>query len=216
MKFTPIEEVVASCYSILSGAKREHRPLIRFWIWLAEKQIGCAKPNQETCEEDVADLAVRKPSNHLKTIDLSLVDNSGRDVVYNYRGYKKRIHDKSPSNNPQSIDVYEDEFSIFLSSNAESIDRVKIRYWAYPIDENCDPLIPEEHIYAIMQFVRMMFYIKEDRAESKIGEAKTEWKIQAAKARASNKMPDIPEAREIMKGWMSMLPKQSVLDYETY
>jgi hypothetical protein len=216
MKFLTINEAVASCSSVIKNPSREDRLIIKFWIWLAEKQIGCHNANIAVDELDVYDLSVLKPDNHLNTIDLSLVTNDGSDIKYVYRGANKRIHETSTSNNPSLVDVYEDRFNIFLGSNATSVDKIILKYWSYPVDEDGNPLIPEEHMYAIMRFVSYMYAEKESLPESKISRLSVEWKLQASKARAKNKMPDIPEARSIMKSWISLLPDMSKLESNIY
>lgn len=217
MKFITIEETVAACSTIIKNPSREDRLLFRMWIWIAEKQIGCIKSNIKTDSLSVLNLVARKPDDFLSTIDFALIDNKGNDVRYRYKGQNgKRVHPITGVNNPRMIDVYEDDNLFYLDSNGSNIELVNVRYRAYPIDSNGLIKIPEDHLYAIMIFVNYMYSMRESISLSRVHELKLEWKVQAAKARGKNKMPNTAEGREIMNSWNSLIPKGVSTKYSTY
>ena len=215
-KFIDIDQAVASASTLMKNPSKEDRDVMKFWIWLAEKQIGTAPFNKDTADIEFVDCVAKKPANHLKTIDIALYDNHGNDLIYTYRGYNKRIHDISSFNNPELVGVYEDEFCLHVDNNNSSVDRCSIIYWAYPVDEDGNPLIPEEHIYAIMRFVKYMMSVREGNNMSEQSLLEREWKLQASKVRGQNSMPNIPEARDILQRWMTLIPRGIDTRYNLY
>lgn len=211
MKYLSIDEVTAACSSIIKGITKEERYLVQFWAWDAERQIGCNKVEMQTCELLVDELQVTKPSDHLYTLDLALIDTQGNDVNYNYRGYKKRIHPITRLNNPKFIDVYESEDCIHLDSTGDKIKQINLRYWAYPVDAEGNPKIPDMHLPAIMAYVRFMYNMREDKSYS---QDEFRWKVQATKARGKNVMPDVALGREIVDNWMTLIPKGTHTKFE--
>ena len=213
MKYISIDEAVAAASSIIKNNSKEDRLIYKFWIWQAEKVIGCSFLSEDTCELIVQDLSATKPLDHVYTIDLALIDSKGGDVKYNYNGYRKRIHPITTLNNPSFIDVYESEDCIHLDSNGTSIEKVILRYYSYPVDENGDPKIPDFHLNAIMAYVRFMHNMRNDLPYDR---DELRWKIQASKARGKNKMPNMAEGREIIDNWLTLLPLGTTTKYNSY
>jgi hypothetical protein len=216
MNFITIDEALNSVLTLDRNHTREDRLIYKFWIWRAVRDIGCPKATLKTVVLDLENNSVKKPEDHLHTKDLALIGFDGLDYTYKYKGYNARIHPKTPVNDPISLEVYEDPYCFHLNSEATNIDKINLSYWAYPTDENGDPLIPDHYLYPVMRFCSLMKAERDGDSLGKIQIFMQEWKIQAAKARGKNNMPNIPEARDIMKGWMSMIPKMSNLDYNTY
>lgn len=216
MQFITINEALSSVLTLDRNHTREDKLVYTFWIWRAVREIGIAKASLKHTVLDFTDFSVKKPEDHLHTKDLALIGFDGLDYTYKYKGYNKRIHPTTTVNNPSSLEVYEDPYFLHISSNADCIDKANISYWAYPTDENGDPLIPDHYLYPIMRFCSLMKAERDGEAIGKIQLLMQEWKIQASKARGKNSMPDIPEARDIMKSWMSMIPQMKDLDYNTY
>lgn len=216
MQFITIDEALNSVLTLDKNHSREDKLIYSFWIWRAVREIGCAKSSINQITLDFEDGTVLKPKDHVYTKDIALLDETGTDYAYKYKGYNSRIHPKTPVNNPSSIEVYEDENCIHINSEASFIDKCVLSYWAYPTDDNGDPLIPDHYLYPIMRFCALMKAERDGEAMNKLFYLSQEWKIQAAKARGKNKMPDIPEARDILKNWTSMIPKMRDLDFNTY
>jgi hypothetical protein len=114
------------------------------------------------------------------------------------------------------VDIYEDDLCFHLGSTGTDIDSVGLRYWSHPVDENGVIKIPEEHLYAIMIFVKYMNAERQGSSRLEISSLNREWKIQAAKIRGADKMPNQIEAREIITSWMSLIPKGVSTKYDTY
>lgn len=217
MRFLTVEEVVAAASTMLPNTpSKKDRDVMKFWVWQAEKQIGCSKFNLKRFEIDFINCIAKKPSDHIHTSELAILDAQGNDLQYVHEGYRARAHPVTAFNNPIIPKVYEDEYSFKLDSNATHVDRAVGRYWAYPVDDDNNPLIPEQHLEAIMNYVSYSYAKNKGDALGRIDYYNNQWKIQAAKARGQNKMPDVPEARTILNRWMTLIPDMYNLSYGTY
>ena len=217
-KFLSVEEVVSAASTIVGAyPSREERMIYSMWVWIAEKQIESFKLNTKSDELVVIGLVANKPEDHVRTQEFSLIDSQGSDIRYRYRGYNKsRVHPRTEVNNPNLIDVYEDDTCFHLGSEGSDIECIHLRYSAIPMDSEGNLLIPDNHLYPIMMFIKYMDLLRKGSSSSALEDAKYEWKVQASKARGRDNMPSMPEFREILTRWQTLIPKGLNEKYSTY
>jgi hypothetical protein len=148
-----------------------------------------------------------------KGIDLALYDGSGNEYQYKYQFGKKRIHINTTTGEQSKIDVSEDAYYYHLGTNASNIAYAKLRYYAYPIDDENNPMFPNHHMLALMMFIKWMWELRKNDNQSAIGMAEGNWIKQSTKAKAANKMPDMLKGKEIATTWMSMIDKARHYDF---
>jgi hypothetical protein len=211
--FMNIDEVVAHAESVIEDTDDRARVLFRQWAWLGEKQLGFGAANEETKDIVAEDLSVRKPSNMASAIDIALYDSAGAEYQYKYQFGNHRIHVNNSTSAQAKIDLSEDSYYYHLGTNASGITYAKLRYYAYPIDDENNPMFPNHHILALMMFIRWMWEVRKNNNQSAIGMAKSDWIGESTKAKAANKMPDMLKGKEIATTWMSMIDKARHYDF---
>lgn len=218
MNFLTVDEVVSAASTVTGGVPtREERRIFAMWTYIAEKQIESFKLNTKTDELTVINLVANKPEDHVRTQEIALIDSKGNDIRYKYRGYNNaRIHPRTDVNNPRMIDIYEDNTCFHLGSEGCDIECVHVKYSAMPLDDSGELMIPESHLYPIMMFIKYMNELRKGSSISSVEVAKQEWKVQASKARGKDNMPSIPEFREILLKWQTLIPKGLNEKYSTY
>jgi hypothetical protein len=209
--FLNIDEIVAHAESIIEDADEAARVVFRQWAWLGERQLGFGGFSEEVSSIVVDDLSIRKPSDLASVIDIALYDSSDLEYQFKYRDGKKRIH--TGDSGQRKIDVSEDAYYFHLGSNGSLITYAKLRYYAYPIDEDNNPMFPEHHLLALMLFIRWMWEMRKNKNQSAIAEARAVWIMEAQKTKAANKMPHQLKGAEIAKQWMSMIDKARYNDF---
>lgn len=220
MSFLTVEEVVAASATITGSPTREERMIYSMWVWIAERQIRSYKLSTKTAELPVVDCVARKPLDYISIQDIALIDSKGNDIVFNYKGFNKRIHPITSVNNPSKLEIYEDEHCFHISNvspfSGLDIDCVHIRYSGMPIDEEGNLMIPESHLQAIMRYIKYMDGERNNYPESKMERLQRQWHIQAQKARGADQMPNSLEARSILSKWMTHIPQSNDLKYNSY
>jgi hypothetical protein len=211
--FLNINEVVAAAESFIDDTDDRARVLYRTWAWLGEQQLGFGAVNVETKDIVAEDLSIRKPSNMAKAIDVALYDAGGTEYQYKYQFGKGRIHSNTTTATQNKIDLSEDAYYYHLGTNASGITYATLRYYAYPIDDENNPMFPNHHMLALMMFIRWMWELRKNDNQSAIDRAEANWVKQSTKAKAANKMPDMLQGKEIATTWMSMIDKARHYDF---
>lgn len=208
-QFISVEEIVANAATIIKDARKEDRNLFRQWAYIAERDIGFSTLNEKVFPTPVEDLCFAKPLDFAMANDLSLYDSQGREYRYSYKGTSKNLHRREDSEflHDRTIQVYEDSHFFSLSSNGTNITHAKLLYYAYPIDEDGDLLIPETHMVAIMSYIKWMWERRKSENPGMIQLERMEWEIESSRARSKNKMPSMLRGKEIAKNYMSMIDK---------
>jgi hypothetical protein len=209
-----VDQVAANASTIIKGSRREDRHLYRQWVWNGEKELGYSEMQVSSDCITVENLCARKPDDYRKLKGIALLDCEGREYEAKMRGYFKRNHEDLNEGYVRAVDVTEDDNFFYLGSNGDIITDIKITYYGLPLDEDGSPKIPEHHLLPIMLFVKFMDSLRNSTSQSQISETERMWKYEAAKCRGKNKMPSQPQAKEIMKEWMSMIAQR--LDQNQY
>jgi len=207
-KYITIDEVVASAVTILAGSTDAEKVFMRHWAILGNRELGLSKDNVVTEKINVQDLTIRKPENLLSIDDIGLYSDSDVEYATVYKGYGEMTHtdlDAIQGTLKLTISISEDDEFLHLSSNGDSIDYAKIRYYSIPICEKGNPLILERKRLAVMFFLSYMWAIRQGANQAAIDRAELRWLREAAKQRAKNKMPSVLEAKSIASWYMSII-----------
>lgn len=157
------------------------------------------------------DGVAKKPDDMRVMIDLNLIDASGNQLKHKFRtgGFRMYEDDRIEGVYEIPVDVSEDRFNIILGTNGDSVNKIVIRYFAYPIDPQTKlPLIREDETMALLYFIRFMWAMRKDDNRSEIAEKQRMWYMESDRIRARKKMESLtPEkAKSIMKSWMRLIP----------
>lgn len=206
-KFITSDEVVSTAATVIKGAEEDPylRNIMKTWVWLGEQNLAHPASLVKTTEIGVSDLSSKKPSDFASTIDIALFDDDDMEYSFVFRGSKKRIHGSSDMN--YFIDVYEDPSFFHLSSNGSNVCTIKLTYYALPLDEDGNMMIPSSHLEPLVLFCRYMAAVRNNEPAGNIAQLDGMWKIKAAGVRGDQKMPTPVHAREILNKWISMIPK---------
>ena len=112
--------------------------------------------------------------------------------------------------------MYEDENCIHLDSNGDDIETVWVRYWSYPVDDEGHPKIPEHYTDAIMNYVLWRQSQVKGDPLNRIQQFKHDWVVEKTKQKGLDAMPNVPEARELVDNWMSLIPRMSDVKFNLH
>lgn len=206
-QFTTIDEAVALAATSLQNVSRSDRRLFRALAWRAIEEIG---PSELFVKKrrltEIDNFSVRKPDDWLATRFIALYD--GEDQLQHIYSDSKKIH-KNDSAREGVIYINEDAYFIYMDSSATNVDCVVIEYYSLPISEDGEPLVPRHYLTAIENYILYKYWLKTSQNLGMIGMLKNEWKITRANARAKGKMPNMEKGSQIIRQWMTMIPKMS-------
>jgi hypothetical protein len=220
-RFLSLDEVVAEAMSIIPGASSEEQLLAKQWAYVGLRDLGPSRDYIEVATLYPEDLTMRKPDDLYRTIDMALFNSSNQEIPSKYRGGKLRIHSRRDTrlDNYQvgsdpyfgAVEISEDDYHFFISSNSEDVAYAKLRYFRLPVDKDGKPQIPEDSRLAIMLFIRYMWSLRTMSKDVSFAEAS--WKQARAEVRGKNKLPHGLAYKQYAKEWMSMIPN---LNFDTF
>jgi hypothetical protein len=213
-KFVPLEEVVATAMTLVVPADDSDRNVFRQWAYLGLRDIGPTNAWVDDCVLYPEELKLPKPEYMYKPITLALYDANNTELLYAYRGSGRRVH--SPSNSITAdgvydpnfgavIDVSEDAYYFHLGSNATSVSYAKLKYLKLPVDENNNIMFPEDTVLAIALFIRYMWAARSNSNMVTVYERS--WVMARNAARGRSKTPTTMEADEIVRKWITLIPR---------
>ena len=217
--FITMNEVVANSATLIEDTDPKNRNLFRQWTYLGERQLGFSGLHIKPVQIEVDNLTIKKPNDYASGIDLALFDVSDNEYKYHFQGNRKRIHNEWTIANSSTssslgfartdteIGVSEDPYYFYLDSTGESITYANINYYSYPIDDDGDMMIPEHHMFALMNFNYWMWERRKKENQSSIAQAKADWLMEQTKAKAKNKVPSMLEGKDIARMHNSMIDK---------
>ena len=214
--FISLNEVVANSATLTQDTNPKHRNLLRQWTYIGERQLGFSGLHEKAEQVTTDNLTVQKPTDYAIGIDLAIFDTNNVEYAYNFKGFGKRIHNESSfvfssvggiSSKVSEIGISEDPYFFYLDSTGDAITHVNIKYYSYPIDDDGDMMIPEHHLFALMNFNYWMWERRNKQNQSLIASAKADWIMEMKKAKAKNKIPSMLEGRDIVRMHNSMIDK---------
>jgi hypothetical protein len=205
-RFISVEEVVANAQSIIPDADDKITNLMKQWVYLGVKEIGIALEDIKVCELYPEDNSFRKPDNLVLIDDIALLDSTGLEYQYTYRGPGKRIHDGTEPDTTVPIDISEDDYYIHMGSTGSGIAKAVLRYYALPIDEHGDIKIKQDYLVPLIDYLTYMWA---RRTESRnLGMYYDLWKSQLLKAKARNRAVSPLAAKAVADKINSMIKKK--------
>ena len=214
--FVTVNEVVANSATLIRDTDPKHRNILRQWTYLGERQLGFSGLHEKAEQIEVDNLTVKKPNDYAIGNDMAIFDENDNEYRMHFHGSGKRIHSETStisgsvgglSYDVSDIGISEDPYYFYLDSNGENITYINIRYYSYPIDEDGDMLIPEHHLFALMNFNFWMWEKRRNENQSSINLAKGDWLMEQSKAKAKNKIPSMLEGKDIVRMHSSMINK---------
>lgn len=223
-RFVTVEEVVAEASSIMPGVTYAEKQMMRQWSYTAQRLIGFSKADVKVSADIVlSDFSAPKPSDLIRTLDLSLFLSDGTELFVKYKGpgFKlpagsndARIHtDNRTAVQKVAISEDNDFFNVeeFTSPDPEDA-YIIVKYLGLPLDASGLPLIPEHCKFAIMMYIRLMWEMRRGEGRLGIREAENMWLRHRATASSKGNTPDIWEADQIAKTINSLINKVEVRD----
>lgn len=207
-RYVTSDEIIAFASSTTEcGASDIDQSIMKAWVYLGERQLGYHYGNMKIVEIIPSEGIFQKPSDFKAGISFSVYDETNQELILNYTGKLK----KPFLNEITSNEVYftEDDDNYYISSNAiPYVTKAVLSYFALPLMENGEILIPEHHTMALVQFLRYMLALR-DPAKNRVmlSEAKDSWMSESRKAKSKNKMPDMIKGKAIASTLNSMIQK---------
>jgi hypothetical protein len=205
--FVTLDQVVANSATLIKDTDPRNRNLLRQWSYLAERQLGFSGLHIQAKSIDVDNLYIKKPNDYAIGIDLAIFDSLDNEYKYHFRGFGKRIHNEWTPSSDYEIGISEDPHYFYLDSTGSSIVKANLEYYSYPLDEHGDILIPEHHMFAIMQFNYWLWEKRKGENQSAIDQAKADWREEKVQAKSKNKVPSMLEGKDLVRFHNSMIDK---------
>lgn len=216
-----IDYAVSFAKTIVKTADNMDTNVWKDWIYTgALLHLGVGDDEIDTAELHPINLIAELPENCRSILNISLFDSSGNNLSHKFRAGKQRIYtdqrlaitsvgSNTSINNLIPIDVSNDKYNILLGTNGSLVDKILIRYFKYPLDDNNQPLIREEDIMACALFVKYMQAIRDNSNKSEIQLYDQLWKQAADKAKADKRTKSItPEILSVIANdWMRLIPQ---------
>ncbi|HEY0751632.1 MAG TPA: hypothetical protein VGD26_10775 [Chitinophagaceae bacterium] len=212
--FTNIDEAIELATTLIPNSTTFDKAIGKQWGYLGLRDIGVGPHWFEDCVlYPNSNLSIRKPDDMWKPIDIALLDSSGQELRYSYRGLGRRMHtsgiisldsgEYAPGAHAP-IDLSEDAHFFHLGSNGSDVYCAKVKYWKLPIDTYGQPMVPEHQVLAIALFIRWMWSLansdKQDRQLSRM-----DYLSARSEARALGKMPSGIEMDQVAKEWVNLM-----------
>jgi hypothetical protein len=212
-RFLSLDEVVAEAMTVVPGATSEDELIARQWAYNALRQFGPSNDYIDVATLYPENLTLRKPDDLYKPLDIALFDGTGLELRNKYRAGGQRIH--SRNNNlgeltsasdsyDLSVEVSEDDYFFYLSSNGIAVAYAKLRYFRLPVDEHGIPQFPESTRLPVLLFIRYMWALRTGARDVSFHEQS--WKVARNEARGANKVPNGLAYKQFAKEWISMMP----------
>lgn len=219
-RYYSISEVVAEAMTITPGVNDADENIGRQWVASALNAFGTSEDEIQVCEDVPKNLLVKKPDNMRTFIELALYDSTGCWLPHRFHGGGKRIYPQTEYYFPRvttnsvavgyasPIDVSENQFSFILGTNGTDVALMKMRYFAYPLDEEGMPMIREDEKEACILYIRRNKLMKEGANQAAIQIADGMWKQAADIARAAKKHSSMnnDKAKVIARSLNRMIP----------
>ncbi len=219
MKYVPLNEVVAEAIAVVGDGGQDAetlKALARQWVWRAIIDLPVTEDNIEVCRIDVKNLVMKKPDGMRRFLDIALYDINGNYVPHRFHSGKKRIFPDTrifPSNvndenNPVIVpaDLSEDPYGFYLGTNGSTVSYGMVRYYAYPLDRDKMPMIPEEAVQMCVYFVRFSASMKKNTNRSEIQQNELLYKQEADRVRARYKASHNDNGKTIGDIFNRMIP----------
>lgn len=206
-RFLDVDEVIANACTRIKNVSDDDMLTMRQWVWDAMRSIGPSNSHIEVKDVNIFNGQAKKPRDLTgKIIDLSIYDENNQEIPYRYNYDGGVIHQKRSRAKRNKIDIYEDAHFINFSDFDITPKYVKIKYFKMPLDD-CDlPLVPEDHLLAIVYFLMYTYYLSEGSNFGMIGMISSKWETERARIMSRNRSMAGVRFKQAAREWMSMIP----------
>lgn len=227
MRYVSIQEAVANAMIALGLEQDEYRAIFTDWAYEATRSIGVSDVNLKSTEITITSGLAAVPNDMAYPDEIALRKN-GTDE-YAYPMYDTSYWQNLPSNDQAYrytenyyVNIQGTNFVVSSDVTADGFNRLVLRYWAYPIDADGDPLIPEYYIRAVTAYIEFMYTKRlrqRKRSEvpmSEVASYENRWLNMKRDAVAQRNQPTKPEIEGALQQWLTMLPNQRRLNRKHY
>jgi hypothetical protein len=223
MRYVSIQESVANAMIALGLEQDEYRNIFTDWAYEATRSIGVSEVNLKTEEIAISNGLASIPSDMAYPDQIALKKSGSDEFVYPIfnSSYWQGI--------PQSDQVYRTDQNYYINIQGESFvfssdvssdgfNRLVLRYWAFPIDQDGMPLIPEYYTRAVTTYIefmhvkRMRMRNRQEIPMSEVDYMEKRWLRMKLDAVTQRNMPTKPEIEGAIMQWNTMLPNQRRLN----
>lgn len=218
--YVTLDYVISFAKTVVKTADNMDTNVWKDWIYTgALLHLGVSESEIDVAELKPKNSLARLPDGCRYILELALFDSSGNELKHKYRPGKQRIYNDqrltttsigtdTNINDSVPVDVSNDAYNIILGTNGDLVTKILIRFFKYPLDENGNPLIREEDVFACTMFVKFMQAVRDNSNRSEIQQYDQLWKQAADKAKADKRVATVtPEVmKTITQEWMRLIP----------
>ena len=222
-EFISINALVAEAASTIKNFSEQEKQLARQWAYTGLRKIGFNKLDVKTSDKlYLTDWSVEKPTDMGNLIDLALFDSAGKEIVIKYKGRAQNSVDGTTARIHEDVRQYKGALHVSEDDTYFNVEEfaddtptgvyLVARYYAYPVDDNGFPKIPETHTLALIMYIRWMYAMRDGKNLGAEQMARENWLREAAAARGRMNTPTQLEAKETARTINSMIQKVVVRD----
>lgn len=210
--FISLDQMVARASASIKNPEERDFIIFRQWIWEAEKKIGLQRHFNPPVRVEYEDGALRKPDRMVHLHNLQLFTEDDAPIKFRYRNWSKGTA-AAIENSRSPIIVTEDENFFYISSEDESftspdcVSYAMVTFIGLPVNNNDELMIPDTHETAITQYVIFRYHQREGKNAGLIQSSYQLWQRELSIVKSKQKMPNLLEAKEIMKVWNTLINK---------
>jgi len=183
----------------------------------AIQQMGLCSIYTKTECIDVIDGIIQKPCDYIQGIDMNFIGNEGYLPNYTFEfGASMRSEENSDfvgsiGNSKRIIVSEQGQDVLRVSKQGNELNKVEIKYYAYPVDEYGDMMIISPIKEAVKAWVmwkiklRMHFANPKSVRKSELDAWEQTWYRLRRKALGEIKMPDPLQSESILSSWVSRI-----------
>lgn len=205
-KYIDVDEVIANATTLMEDVSDELSLMMRQWVWMALRDIGPNYSDITVSEIDVVGSSAAKPADMIgNALDLAIFTSDGDEIPYRYNYDGGQVHEDRRVR--RVMDIYEDH-GFFHFSDYDLIPAyIKIKYNRMPLDECGLPKVPESYLNAIVAYLDFCRYRRQANRSDMLVISERIWKDERAKIKARNKSVAGIRAEQMLKDWMTHIPK---------
>lgn len=218
--FVNIDEIVAEAQTTNTSASVETWNIWKQWIWRCILQLGIGDDSIKVCQLNVKDYMARLPEDCRDVIEVSLFDAAGCQLAHQFKAGKARIYQDdrlllaaTTGNSPLlnqlvPVDVSNDQYNIHLGTNGANVATILIRYFAYPLDQNGQPLVDDRDVEACLLYIQYKQSQRDKDGQGVVEANRNAWMREADRARARKKMSSMTpdKAKYLLRTLASQIP----------
>lgn len=203
-RYLTLDDITAEAMSIIPGATSEEKLYARTWAYRALRQFGPSQNNIEVCDLYPDSFAFTKPDDFISAIDIALYDEADRELKSKYKNGKTRIFQKREPLDDR-IEISEDDFFFYISTDAADVAKAKLRYYAHPLDKDGNPQFPEYLVIPISLFIRYFWALRNNESAAQSHEQS--WKMAKSEVMGKHRPVSGLRFKQLTKEWNSMINK---------